>query len=101
MKVHGQDKSGSKSTLSGGERSFAGVSLLLSLWPSLCCPVKVLDEFDVFMDNLNRKHIIGHLLEFFRRNRFQAILITPLNTEDLFGDSCDVVVLERPERGRE
>lgn len=98
MKVHGHDESGSKSTLSGGERSFAGVSLLLSLWPSLCCPVKILDEFDVFMDSLNRKHIIRLLLEFFRRNSFQAILITPLNTEDLFEDFCDVVVLDKPER---
>lgn len=96
MKVHGHKNCGSKNTLSGGERSFAGVSLLLSLWPSLCCPVKVLDEFDVFMDSLNRKHVLDLFLNFFRKKRFQAILITPLNIEDLFEDFCDVVVLDKP-----
>lgn len=93
VRVHGNKEGGSRGTLSGGERSFAGVSLLLSLWSSLCCPVKVLDEFDVFMDNLNRRHIIRHLLEFFKEKQFQAILITPLNVEDLSEDFCNVVVL--------
>ncbi|KAM0671494.1 chromosome segregation ATPase [Ordospora colligata] len=96
MKVHGNKECGGRSMLSGGERSYAGVCLLLSLWVSLPCPVKILDEFDVFMDNLNRKHIIKLLLQFFKDQGFQGILITPLGTEDLFEEFCDVVVLEKP-----
>ncbi|KAG5858617.1 RecF/RecN/SMC N terminal domain-containing protein [Encephalitozoon hellem] len=99
MKVHGQSEAGSRSMLSGGERSFASVSLILSLWPSLSCPIKVLDEFDVFMDNLNRKQAIRMLLDFFKESGFQGILITPLGVEDLFEDFCDVIVLEKPDKG--
>lgn len=100
MKVHGQTEAGSRSMLSGGERSFASVSLILSLWPSLSCPVKILDEFDVFMDNLNRKQAIKLLLGFFKENGTQGVLITPLGVEDLFEDFCDVIVLEKPNKGK-
>lgn len=96
MRVHGQAEAGSRSMLSGGERSFASVSLLLSLWASISCPVKILDEFDVFMDDLNRKHAIKLLLSFFKESSFQGILITPLGIEDLFEDFCDVVMLGSP-----
>ena len=89
-------EAGSKGTLSGGERSFASICFLLSLWPNVGCPVKVLDEFDVFMDNLNRKFTIKIILGFLKKNEYQVILITPLNTKDLFTDICDVVVLEKP-----
>ncbi|KAI4293001.1 structural maintenance of chromosomes protein 6, partial [Pancytospora philotis] len=97
MKVHNASVAGSKSTLSGGERSFAGVCFLLSLWRSFQCPVKILDEFDVFMDPLNRKAAIRSLLEFFKENEMQAILITPLSTDDLRSCDVDIKVLTKEE----
>lgn len=55
--MDGQKSQRSKdvATLSGGEKSFATISLLLSLWEAAGCPIRGLDEFDVFMDPVNRK----------------------------------------------
>lgn len=97
MKVHNSTIAGSKSTLSGGERSFAGVCFLLSMWKCFKCPVKVLDEFDVFMDSLNRKMTIRSLFEFFKENDVQVILITPLDTTDLEDPDCDIKILKKAE----
>ncbi|XP_050342425.1 structural maintenance of chromosomes protein 6 isoform X2 [Nymphalis io] len=54
--------------LSGGERSYCTVALLLALWECVELPFYFLDEFDVFMDPLNRKLMIELLLDFARRH---------------------------------
>jgi chromosome segregation ATPase len=41
-------------TLSSGEKSFSSACLLLSVWEAMGSPLKCLDEFDVFMDHVNR-----------------------------------------------
>jgi hypothetical protein len=41
-------------TLSGGEKSYAQICLLLSLWSSMYTPFRCLDEFDVFMVCYNK-----------------------------------------------
>lgn len=41
-------------SLSGGEKSFSSICLLLSLWEAMGAPMRCLDEFDVFMDDVNR-----------------------------------------------
>jgi structural maintenance of chromosomes protein 6 len=36
-------------TLSGGERSYTTVALLIAMWVNMEMPFNILDEFDVFM----------------------------------------------------
>ncbi len=95
VKVHNANVGGSKNTLSGGERSYAAVCFMVSLWHSCTCPVKVLDEFDVFMDVINRKTAVKILLDYFRKTETQGILITPLDTDDLKDDITEIVILQK------
>lgn len=49
-------------SLSGGERSFSTVAFLLSLWSIVESPILFLDEFDVFMDQVNRRFAMELIL---------------------------------------
>ena len=51
-------------TLSGGEKSFSNICLLLSIWEAMGSPLRCLDEFDVFMDNVNRAISTNMLVSF-------------------------------------
>ncbi|KAK1753499.1 hypothetical protein QBC47DRAFT_386576 [Echria macrotheca] len=68
----------STKTLSGGEKSFSSICLLLSIWEAMGSPLRCLDEFDVFMDNVNRAISTNMLITAARRsvNR-QYLFITP------------------------
>ncbi|KAL6121414.1 hypothetical protein NUSPORA_01673 [Nucleospora cyclopteri] len=95
MRVHNNKIKGGKNTLSGGERSFAGLSFLLSLWSSFSCPIKILDEFDVFMDSINRKNAIKSLFDHVKKERTQTILITPLDVTDMADEECSIKQLTK------
>ena len=88
--------------LSGGEKSFSTVSLLLALWESVQTPVKCLDEFDVFMDSVNRKLIIGMMLEFARKQGSQYIFISPLGFVSFVNvvEDVKVIALSEPVRNQ-
>jgi chromosome segregation ATPase len=67
-------------SLSGGEKSYAQMCLIASLWENMSPPFRLaapgvldawttihcraLDEWDVFLDNINRKQISRTLLGF-------------------------------------
>ncbi|KAF1741396.1 hypothetical protein MXB_149, partial [Myxobolus squamalis] len=64
--------------LSGGERSFSTLSFIISLWQSIDAPFRCLDEFDVFMDLINRRTSLKLLRDFAASHpNEQVILITP------------------------
>ncbi|KAJ3717146.1 hypothetical protein C8R42DRAFT_645031 [Lentinula raphanica] len=60
---HGSKEKDPRS-LSGGEKSFSTICLLLSLWESIGCPLRCLDEFDVFMDAVNRRISMKMMVSF-------------------------------------
>ncbi|BFZ60848.1 Structural maintenance of chromosomes protein 6 [Saitoella coloradoensis] len=76
-------------SLSGGEKSFSTVCLLLSLWEAMNCPIRGLDEFDVYMDAVNRKISMTMMVDAAKsQSNKQFILITPQdmgNVPDLMG----------------
>lgn len=71
-------------TLSGGEKSFTQICLLLAIWEAMGSPVRCLDEFDVFMDAVNRSISINLLIEGARQSiGKQFILISPGARSDI------------------
>merc|ERR1712117_1017416 len=82
-------------TLSGGEKSYSTTALILALWESMQPPFRVLDEFDVFMDMVNRTVALGQIISYAKETRkFQYIFLTPLNIP-VDDDEVSVVVLEK------
>ena len=73
--------------LSGGERSFTTIALLLALGESLETPFRVLDEFDVFLDPVSRKLVIESLIMMAKSmNHRQFIFITPQDVSNVETD---------------
>ncbi|KAK7586233.1 hypothetical protein V9T40_004109 [Parthenolecanium corni] len=67
-------------SLSGGEKSFSTVAFLMALWSNMELPFYSLDEYDVFMDAINRKAITKLLMSFATENSSkQFIFLTPLD----------------------
>ncbi|KEF62096.1 uncharacterized protein A1O9_00068 [Exophiala aquamarina CBS 119918] len=71
-------------TLSGGEKSFTQICLLLAIWEAMGSPVRCLDEFDVFMDAVNRSISVNLLIEGARQSiGKQFVLISPGTKSDI------------------
>jgi len=89
-------------SLSGGEKSFSTICLLLSLWESIGCPLRCLDEFDVFMDAVNRRISMKMMIDSAEASdRKQYILITPQDMTNInIGSSVRVHRMSDPERGQ-
>jgi len=64
--------------LSGGERSYTTVAFTLALGSTTEMPFRAMDEFDVFMDSVNRRIAMENLLQFAREQPdLQFALLTP------------------------
>ena len=89
-------------TLSGGEKSFSTICLLLSIWEAIGSPIRCLDEFDVFMDSVNRATSMSLMIGAARRSvGRQFVLITPQSMGNVeMGDDVKVHRMSDPERGQ-
>ena len=71
-------------TLSGGEKSFTQICLLLAIWEAMGSPIRCLDEFDVFMDSVNRKLSVDLLVGAARQSPGrQFLFISPGTVADI------------------
>jgi len=71
-------------TLSGGERSYTTACFILSLWEMMDSPFRCLDEFDVFMDLVNRRMCMDMMLRAAEKKRdCQFVFLSPLNMSQL------------------
>ncbi|XP_070194388.1 structural maintenance of chromosomes protein 6-like isoform X1 [Littorina saxatilis] len=81
-----EDSEGTKDlkSLSGGERSFSTVCFILSLWNAMESPFRCLDEFDVYMDLVNRRISMDMMLQMTRNQTTkQFIFLTPQDMSQL------------------
>ncbi|CAK7897949.1 structural maintenance of chromosomes protein 6 [[Candida] anglica] len=78
VQTKGDSKKRTVESLSGGEKSFTQIALLLAIWKAMNSKIRGLDEFDVFMDSVNRSISIKLLLTELRKYpKSQSIFITP------------------------
>merc|ERR1719273_148431 len=78
-------------TLSGGEKSYSTICLVLSLWKEIQPPFRILD---VFMDSINRRISLDLIINFAKEERkSQYIFLTPLSLENLKEEKEDVTVV--------
>lgn len=67
--------------LSGGEKSFVTLSLIMATAHIVESPFFIMDEFDVFMDEANRVVSLHTIIDTARQEKKQFIFITPHNLE--------------------
>ncbi|XP_072714621.1 structural maintenance of chromosomes protein 6 [Ciconia boyciana] len=89
-------------SLSGGERSFSTVCFILSLWSITESPFRCLDEFDVYMDMVNRRIAMDMILKVAdSQHHQQFILLTPQSMSSLpMSSHIRILRMQDPERGQ-
>jgi chromosome segregation ATPase len=96
VKMHGQGQTVKDTrSMSGGERSYSTLALTLSLGESIESPFRAMDEFDVFMDAVNRKVSMDALIAFsrdpFNKDK-QFLFITPQDISAVDASAKDIKV---------
>ncbi|XP_066259004.1 structural maintenance of chromosomes protein 6 [Euwallacea similis] len=95
---HGSQGQTSTSNLSGGERSFSTVAFLYALWQCMDISFYFLDEFDVYMDKMNRVKVMEVLLHHANtKPDLQFVFLSPQEVP-LTLDHVAVLQLQDPER---
>ena len=89
--------------LSGGERSYTTLCLLMALGHVIETPFRLMDEYDVFLDEVSRQVTLTELLKYARMpeqmNR-QFIIITPNNLNNVMTDEhVRIRRMPKPNRG--
>uniref|UniRef100_A0A7N6BF31 Structural maintenance of chromosomes protein 6 n=1 Tax=Anabas testudineus TaxID=64144 RepID=A0A7N6BF31_ANATE len=88
-------------SLSGGERSFSTVCFVLSLWAITEAPFRCLDEFDVYMDMVNRRISMDMMLKVAAGQRYrQFIFLTPQSMGASRNKIIRILRLNDPDRGQ-
>jgi len=90
-------------SLSGGERSFTTLAMLLAVGDNIDSPFRLMDEFDVFMDQVARKVAMKELVEMAKTKADkQFIFITPQDLSSLpQSDILKIFKLHPPLRGQQ
>ena len=65
--------------LSGGEKTIAGLALMISLNRVSNIPFLIMDETDGFLDQANVIKMLRYLIRLIRRDNVQSVLITHKN----------------------
>ncbi|XP_058469995.1 structural maintenance of chromosomes protein 6-like isoform X1 [Solea solea] len=89
-------------SLSGGERSFSTVCFVLSLWAITEAPFRCLDEFDVYMDMVNRRISMDMMLKVAAGQRKrQFIFLTPQSMSTLpVSENTHILRMKDPDRSQ-
>jgi chromosome segregation ATPase len=96
--MSGQEVSEGKNdpgSLSGGERSFTTLAFVLALSEAMETPFRAMDEFDVYMDSINRKVSMQVLMSIalLQRKR-QFLFLTPQDITSVLSVLFSVVSIE-------
>ncbi|KAG8896081.1 Structural maintenance of chromosomes protein 6 [Tulasnella sp. 403] len=87
--------------LSGGEKSYATICLLLALWESVGSPIRCLDEYDVFMDGINRLVATKLMIDSAKSSEAkQYIFISPLDVCNYIENPREVKINRMPDPDR-
>ena len=88
--------------LSGGERSFVTLSLLLALGHVVDAPFRLMDEYDVFLDEFSRTVTLNQIQDYAKSvitGKKQYIVITPNSLKGITtGESTKVFKMPDPQR---